>query len=184
MFFDIGIALILASISINTCDMAPGITTLFAILAILSPDIDVPVELIQRKTLGGKKLGFHQELTHYPLIHLIISIFIFLLLGHQYSFLYLGCVLSHFIHDSIGTGWGIKWLWPIKKVRYKFFADKDGLTNFSQPFVSWGNEELIKKVEEKGNPNWFKDLYLKPSKYLITEIIVFIIGLLIYFIFV
>ena len=35
-------------------------------------------------------------------------------------------VFLHFVHDSVGIGWGIKWLWPFSRKAYKCFSEKDG----------------------------------------------------------
>jgi membrane-bound metal-dependent hydrolase YbcI (DUF457 family) len=39
-----------------------------------------------------------------------------------------GCVFSlaitlHFLRDSLGTGWGVKLLWPLSNKNYKFLQN-------------------------------------------------------------
>ena len=40
-------------------------------------------------------------------------------------------VYTHFILDSVGAGWGIKWLWPFSNDRIKLFANQEvGIVTF------------------------------------------------------
>ena len=47
------------------------------------PDIDIPVELMQRGRIGGREHGFHREFTHTPLIYIPISFLFSSVFGFQ-----------------------------------------------------------------------------------------------------
>lgn len=180
MLFDTGIALYLSAIyiSIYNPDNIPFVI-IFCILSVLLPDIDIPVEYLQRKKLSGKKLGFHQKFTHYPIIYIIPLMLILQILGQYFAILFGILILSHLIHDSVGTGWGIKWLWPINHNRYKFFANPiDASLKNIKPIVHWEPSQIESTVQKYGDDNWIKNYYLKVTLYLIIEIGIFLIGLI------
>ena len=179
MFLDIGIGILLTlglsrwlGLELTNQLLLMGIG--FALL----PDADVFVELWQRRgKLGGKIQGFHRTFTHYPLMYLPLVLAVFIKAGGFWAlFLGLGA-LAHLLHDSVGTGWGIKWLWPFSKERYKFFADKRGQFSTSR-VVSWLPGEWEAAVSRYGDPEWFKHYYLRPSPVLIVELSFFVISLL------
>ncbi|MEK7500640.1 MAG: metal-dependent hydrolase [Patescibacteria group bacterium] len=178
MFLDIGVGIILSvifsrwfGVELTGWLVAAGI--IFALL----PDADVFVELWQRRgKLGGKIQGFHRTFTHYPLMYLPLVLAVFIMAGGFWAlFLGLGA-LAHLLHDSVGTGWGIKWLWPFSKKRYKFFADKDGSVS-ANLIVSWTPAEWKKAVFQYGDPDWFKHYYLRPSPVFIVEFLVFVLAM-------
>jgi len=95
------------------------------------PDVDILIELLQRKRLGGKEHGFHREITHYSLLYISLSLLILLASDYKLALMFITCVCSHFILDSIGTGWGIKWLWSFSNDRIKLFANQEvGIVTF------------------------------------------------------
>lgn len=178
MFLDIGVGIllsILVSRLFNT-GLTGGFIWAGVALALL-PDIDVVVELWQRKgKLGGKVAGFHRTCTHYPLLYLPIAAVVWLVFGLMWAALFGSAVLVHFIHDSVGTGWGIKWLWPFSQKRYKFFAGKDGRVS-KNLVVSWAPTELAEAMAKYGDPDWFKNIYLRPSAVFVVELAVFVLSL-------
>lgn len=180
MLLDIGIGMLMA-LGFSRW-FGVGLTNQLLLMGIgfaLMPDIDVFVELWQRRgKLGGKIQGFHRTFTHYPLLYVPVVTAIFAVWGSFWA-LFLGlAVLAHFFHDSIGIGWGIKWLWPFSQNRYKFFAEKNN--RWSKNFiVSWTPEESQEARERYGDPDWFKHIYLRPSPVFITELLVFLISVLV-----
>ncbi|MBI4120492.1 MAG: metal-dependent hydrolase [Parcubacteria group bacterium] len=174
MFLDIGVGIILSMIFGRWLGVElTGGFVLAGIAFALLPDTDVFVELWQRRgKLGGRTQGFHRTITHYPLLYVPVVVLVWIIWGAVWATFLGAAVLAHFLHDSVGTGWGIKWLWPFSQNRYKFFAGKDGRqsANF---IVSWAPEEWREAVERHGDPDWFKHIYLRPSPVFVVELLVF-----------
>lgn len=157
----------------------------FGILFSLLPDADFFVEFIKHGSVGGKVIREHRELAHFPLFYVPVVFVIFFLFGGIWSvFLGLG-LLAHFLHDSVGIGWGIKWLWPFSKRAYKLFAGKNGRVS-SKLLVSWDSEELTKVAAEHGDPDWIRNIYLRPHPINVIEFLFFIgslVGLYFYLVY-
>jgi hypothetical protein len=94
-------------------------------------------------------------------------------------------ILAHFVHDSVGIGWGLKWLWPLTTNHYKFFSQKDGSPSLNL-LQSWTSQEMPKCAQEHGIENWVEKVYLKPFPiriplwlfwFMIAEWGVFFVGL-------
>ncbi len=80
-------------------------------LACLAPDLDYIWKIIQTKKLPHSE---HRDGLHYPLI-VVPFVGLLGILIHSYVGLILALgTLSHFIHDSVGIGFGVKWLFPFK----------------------------------------------------------------------
>lgn len=179
MFLDLGIGIIITFLVTHLFGVTFDISTLLVGLCfVLIPDIDFLPHVFVNKGVNGTKWNIHRELTHYPILHLPVLLTVLVLFGNFYGFLYLVSVLFHFVHDSLWTGWGIKWLWPFSKRNFKFLADATGKVSWN-PVISWSPEELKVTEATYGDKDWFKHLYLRPSKLLITEVSFFILGLLV-----
>lgn len=151
---------------------------LAGIIFALLPDLDFLVEFIKHGSVGGKVIREHREIIHYPIIYIPIVILIYFLAGIFWTTLFAMGIFAHFIHDSIGIGWGIKWFWPFSKKSYKFFSEKDG--SFSNRLVvSWNPEELKEIVLKYGDPDWIKNIYLRLHPVSVIELIFFIFSLII-----
>ena len=183
MFLDIGIG-VLVSIFISKFF---GVDLSYQLVLIgvgfsLMPDLDVFVELAKRGRVGGRVQGHHRELTHFPITFIPLGFIIYFYFGVIWAKLFFLCVFSHFLHDSAGMGWGIKWLWPFSNRAYKFFSEKDG--SFSSRFVvSWNPQELTQTVAQYGDDHWFRNYYLKPHPIAIFELLFFIVSLMVLYIF-
>lgn len=142
------------------------------------PDIDTIFELISRKRIGGKVQGFHREITHYPAIYIPVALLIYFIWGSMWAVIFSLNLLIHHILDSFDGAWGIKWLWPISKKRYKFFADQKTGKVSSNFIASWEDKELNLIVAKYGDNNWFRNRYLRVTPTLIFEVSSVIIGLI------
>ncbi len=125
----------------------------------LLPDIDFWLEYAKRGTVGGKVIDLHRTLFHSPLTYIPLILFVESSFGPEWMTLLVCGVLGHFIHDSMGMGYGIRWLWPYSTRWYKLFSSKDGeiYYDFDHWLVSWSDEEMRKLVAERGNNNWLKE---------------------------
>lgn len=183
MFLDIGIGILL---SIWTSwffhvDLI-FILVLAGIIFALLPDIDFFIELIKHGSVGGKVIREHRELTHFPIIYIFVAILVYLIFGAMWTILFSLAILAHFLHDSVGIGWGIKWFWPVSKKAYKFFSEKDGKLS-RRLVVSWSPEELTKVVASHGNSNWIRNIYLRPTPIAIIEFSFFISSLFVLYLY-
>jgi hypothetical protein len=158
MPLDIGIGILLAigvsewfSITLTPLLIVVGIA------AALLPDIDIMTKLFGRWR--------HREFTHYPLIYVAISVLLYLLLPVPYVMLITLGVLAHFIHDSIGIGWGIAWLWPFSGRKFLVFPEQSRRRVLGW-FVTWlpKDEERIRTQHYEGaSTNWVREFYGRPS---------------------
>ena len=184
MFSHLGVAFIFSIVFSRTLNipLTPPFL-LFNIFCNYLPDIDIPIELLMRGRLGGKKHGFHRELTHYPLLYIIISLLLLLIFDYRWILILLAGVYTHFLLDSMGAGWGIKWLWPFSDDRIKLLANqKTGM--LSNNFIArWNKKEFLELSKKYGDDNWFRNLYLKPSATLAFEFIVLSTGIIVFFLY-
>ena len=144
----------------------------------LAADLDVFAELAQRGRIGGRVQGHHRELTHFPLTYLPVFILIYFLFGKIWSALFGLCVFLHFLHDSVGMGWGIKWWWPFSNKAYKFFSEKDGSFS-SNIMVSWRPQELKETIARHGDDHWLKNFYFKLHPIAVFEFIFFVVAIIV-----
>ncbi len=93
----------------------------------------------------------------------------------------LGCLL-HFLHDSIGVGFGVKWLYPIRKNSYLFFYHAGSIYTKDMPrkkLHSWNDSERKATLDAFGDPDWIKHIYFRLHPYGIIEYTVLIIGIVV-----
>lgn len=149
---------------------------LFGIISTLLVDINL-FPFIQNYKMD-KYHHQHREFLHYPLIFIPIGfVGIAIALNLQLATLFAILSFLHFVHDSIGIGWGIQWLYPFSKTFYKFFSDEKN--KLSKRFmISWTPEQQKIAVEQYGRNDWLKHYYLKPTVISITEYSIFIISLM------
>ena len=180
MPFDIGIGILISVLAshIYGVSLSPQLVAI-SVLANLIPDLDVFVELAKRGRVGGRVQGHHRELSHFPLTFIPVVGAVYYFLGQFWAFIIGFNLLAHFLHDSIGMGWGIKWLWPFSKRSYKLFSNKQGSLIGSEFIVSWEPRELKEVIAKYGDDHWFRNFYLKLHPVFIIELIVFALGVFI-----
>ena len=148
---------------------------LICILFALSPDLDFIISAIFNKKFPGHT---HRDLFHYPIPFILLgSTCIALIFNIHFGILFAILSFAHFVHDTIGIGWGVPWLFPISRNYLK-------LTPFSNTVTHWWTPREQERIASKyGDPNWFKNIYLRPTLISMPEFIVFLIAIfvLIYF---
>jgi len=173
MLLDIGVGIALSLAISKVFAVEP--TALFILGGIaftLLPDIDAIVELLKYKHLGGYEPRIHREWIHYPLLYIPVALAVYYFWGIAWaSLLFLGAT-AHFIHDSMGIGWGIKWLGPFSLNNYKLFSEKNGAFS-KRLLIKWVPEEFAETLKRHHNPNWFREYYLRPTFINIFEFLVF-----------
>jgi hypothetical protein len=162
MPLDIGAGILLALLVAHGFGVEPiaGFIA-FGIVCALLPDIDNVIPLLRRTEYD------HRSFFHYPILYVPIALLIYILLGSSYFTLYALCIAAHFIHDTIGIGWGVAWLWPLS--RRKFLIPEKGRRKDRGLFISWMPEEEPALAARYHNPNWLRDYYLRPTAISIIE---------------
>lgn len=185
-FGDIGMGLIVPAIIVCPA-LGVDLTWTYLALGVFSallPDLDAIPEFWRHGNVSAhaENCRDHREGFHYPIPIVVIgTTFLMATFGVVPATIFSLSVLSHFIHDSFGTGWGVKWLWPFSKRNFKFYTDKEneyGQRNSDRLLVvSWTPEELNRAIKLYGVRDWFPT-YIKSPQFLI-ESWLFLFGLLI-----
>ncbi len=158
---------------------------LFGVLFTLLPDSDTFIYFYLRKHSEKfhQKLQDHRVFFHYPLPYLLIGIVIILLVYPPILPLFIFGTIEQFLHDSIGPGWGIPWLYPFYKRYFKFFYQLD-LSIAKQPQKIawvWSKEEQDRLTREYGDADWSKHkmyFFKATPLWWIFELLVFVIALI------
>lgn len=184
MFLDIAFGILLAVWISAYFNISLSLFAVFiAVLFVLLPDFDFLVELFKRGNVGKEGMKEHRKISHYPSVYIFVAVLIFLIFGKFWGLLFSLAAAFHFIHDSIGFGWGIQWFWPFSKNHYIFlreslYSEKPGLP-FKFLYVL--TPEQAKAMAAKyGDPNWIKNFYLRPNLMLAFEIIVLAAAILVF----
>lgn len=184
MHGDIGIGLIQAWIVCMLCNAElTWIHALVGVCFALLPDLDCVTELFNRGKVAAHAANprDHRDGLHYPIpLILLTGIMVYFVAGEVYATIAMSSLTLHFLHDSVGTGWGVKWLWPFSLKNYKFFCEKDNRNSFN-PVVSWTPSELSEAIIRYGDPFWFGK-YIWSSQFGI-EMIFFVAGPVLFWIF-
>jgi len=179
MLLDIGTGTIIAIITskIFILDLSFYLVLVSIFFAVL-PDLDYIFFALKKHSLGlNKHTHEHRDIFHHPLVYLLLGGIMTYWFGLEYLFIFATVSSLHFVHDSIGIGWGVKWLSPFSNKSYKFFSKKT--IGFPRKIiVSWTPKELRSIIDESEDGNWFADVYLRPSSTLIIEILFLIISLI------
>ncbi len=170
MPLDIGLgifALLLVSRAVGL--PVDGWTVALAAGFALLPDLDFIVRAIRR---GIDAFSHeHRDLFHNPLVLIPAGFLAVRIFNADLACLYALCVFLHFLHDSIGMGWGVRWWYPFSGRYYKFFSDARGKPA-ARFLMSWSPEEQRKAAIVFGDPEWLRH-YLSPSRELLIELTVF-----------
>lgn len=75
--------------------------------------------------------------------------------------LFILCSLVQFIHDSVGTGWGIPWLFPFSSLRFKFVYQYDlRKAGLPQKIAwAWSPDEQRRLAQAYGDPHWHQHTF-------------------------
>lgn len=181
MPLDIGIGIFSAIIvsKLFGIELSPLLLGAGMVLANL-PDID-GVYTFMRNGNDFKAVSRHRELIHYPLIYLPVGALLALPFGAEWSVLFLLASTGHFLHDSIGIGWGIPWLWPFTNNNYSFLYKYMPRYHQHHPrklLYVWERDRMDELIERYGDRNWFQNIYVKLHPFFLAEILFFIAAVL------
>ena len=181
MLLDIGVGILSAIFASILFNVNLGWTLfLFAIVSSLLPDIDTIFHIRAGRSMDSHKAHEHRDLWHYPLLYIPVGTLVIGYFSYIYGFLFALTSFLHFLHDSIGVGWGIQWLYPFSRKHYSFFYHYDIFRNNLPKHLiySWTNKEVEELSEKYGDKDWLKNIYLKWHPYAIIELLVFIVSLI------
>ena len=176
MLADIGLGIIIAVWTSWHFAVEPSFALIiFGIFFSLLPDFDFLLAVFLQNANKHNEIGRHRELSHFPILYGVLGFFVFLFWGKTFGTLFAFCILLHFLHDSVGIGWGVKWLWPFSDRAYKFFSTQTGERAFQ--VASWNKVELDEVERKYGDPNWIRNFYFRPTLISVSEFFVFLLGL-------
>lgn len=166
MLLDTALGIIITELFASITGVAPsGLMYVLGIVFALAPDLDFLVLYFKKHEIAmyrGHTLD-HRDLLHHPLLYIPVgTLLVWLVIGDTWIMeLFILASLAHFIHDSIGIGWGVRWLSPFTMRNYKFFSESDGTPSL-RFITSWTPRERAVVVSEKGDPNWIWNFYVRP----------------------
>jgi len=177
MFLDFGIGILMAIFTsklfilpVNLVFVVGGI--FFSVL----PDSDAVFNLIKYK--GIEHSYNHRSLPHLPLLYIPLGMAILFLYSPAWSVLFGLCSLMHFIHDSIGIGWGVQWLYPFNTNHYSFLYQFDTWGKVPKKFIYvWKNNNIDILENKYGKKDWFRIIYMRLHPYGLVEWAIFITAL-------
>ena len=121
MLLDVGLG-VLVSIVVSrlfSFPLTPGFVVGSIVFAFL-----VDLDFLFHITRGSshRNAHRHRDLLHLPLLYIPAgSLITYFLGGTPWGLAFALSSLGHFIHDSIGIGWGVQWLRPFTDNHYSFF---------------------------------------------------------------
>jgi hypothetical protein len=169
---------------------------LIGILLSHLPDLDALPELMRRGRIAASDdyTYDHREGLHYPILFIIAGV-ILIQFSLFWGWLFLLTTMLHFINDTYGTGWGIKWFWPLTTKNYKFLnrrvnrlrsklvndGDWENLEAAERKlrlYTSWTKEELSHYISKWGHDDWIEVYYYRMNAVGITEYGLFFIAVI------
>ena len=157
---------------------------LMSVFFALSPDIDVPLFFLWRKIQRRLRLKgtitSHRNILHNPLIFVPVGWICISLFSLTYASMFAVLALLHFLHDSIGIGFGVAWLYPFSKTRFSFLYQHDvwqhGLPR--QLVYAWTPEKIRSTAELSKNRSWLRHIYLRLHPYSLIEHVTLLVAVI------
>jgi hypothetical protein len=149
-----------------------------AFMIALLPDLDALPEVLLHGQVGKKQehsnlAKNHRTYLHYPAVFVVIGLFIFKL-SEFWGVTFLVAITLHFVRDILGTGWGLKVLWPVSDKNYKLFSRGNETMKIAHVLT---DAEIVLEAEQHGNDNWLEETYLQFSWIGTIEYTLFVISL-------
>ena len=163
MLLDIGIGILSAIVvgQLFSAPLTPALVGLGLAFALL-PDVDFLYSLFRYGPRNYHAIIKHRDYLHYPLLYLPAGALAASFFGAPWIALFLLTSLGHFVHDSIGLGWGIPWLWPFTNRNYTFFYRYLPPTKRlpRQFLYRWERTDVDQLIDEYRDPDWLRNVYL------------------------
>jgi LexA-binding, inner membrane-associated putative hydrolase len=183
MPLDIGIGLILGVLLSSLTALNYKLCLVIGIGACLLPDLDYVWKAIQTRRLPHSE---HRDGLHYPLIVVPITGLLGALINPYVGLIIGFGTLLHFIHDSVGIGFGIKWLFPFNKNSYLFLFQIKTPANASMPkqrLYSWNDAERDEMIKKYAYDDWIRYVYFQYNPFGLFEYSFLLLGIVIAIVF-
>jgi hypothetical protein len=176
MPLDIGVGLLLGILLSGLTTINYGLCLGIGVFASLLPDLDFIWQYIKFKVVPRTS---HRDSLHYPVLFVPTVGIVGWLIQPYIGLIFALGALIHFMHDSIGVGFGVKWLFPVKKNSYLFLYQTGLPTNKDMPrkiIHSWNDHERQQASEKYRDPDWIKHIYFSVHPFGIFEYTVLVVG--------
>jgi len=176
MPLDVGVGLILGVFLNMLSGFNYPLCLLIGVVACLLPDLDFIWQVLSGKY---SSTSVHRDGLHYPLLFTPAVGILGLLINPYIGAVFAAGAFIHFVHDSIGLGWGVKWLFPFKNVSYAFLCraglptEKDMLRKL---FYHWTDQERDEGLAKYADPQWIQHIYFRFNIFGAVEYLVLAIG--------
>jgi hypothetical protein len=177
MPLDIGVGLVLGVFLSMLTSLNYSLCLALGILAALLPDLDYIWSVLRTKRLPHTE---HRDGLHYPLIFVPAAGLVGCLFDPWVGLVFALGSLCHFIHDSIGIGFGVKWLYPFRNNSYLFFFQIKTPANKNMPkqrLYSWNDKQRAEMIKKYVYPDWIKYVYFRPNPFGLFEYAVLLLGI-------
>lgn len=149
------------------------------IIFALLPDADYLAHLARGNS--SKDAHRHRNLFHLPLLFIPFGMLTaYGLFGSEWSFLFGAASLAHFVHDSIGIGWGVQWLWPFRGDHYSFlYVYRPPHRTEYLPrkwFYVWPHRDIESLAARYGDEDWIKNIYFRFHPFALVEYAAFVVA--------
>ncbi len=181
MFLDIGVG-ILVALFVGKVFALPvsAALVLVGILFSLLVDADFIIHKLNPHIIG--KDHQHRDLFHYPLLYISIgAVLLSVIASPAIVLIFVLSSFLHFVHDSIGIGWGVQWLYPFDTRHFSFlyiYQPRHKEPHPKQLVYIWKHEEINEINHKFGDPEWVKNVYFKLHPYALVEFLVFVVALI------
>ena len=165
MFADIGIGIFMAIATANLFAVPLDARLILAgVLFVLLPDIDAVFHVAAGKRMRSKFSHEHRNVLHYPIVYPVLGALVAVFWGPLVACMFVAGAVAHFMHDSIGIGWGVKWLWPFSKRNFTLYQ-VDTYTWFF-----WKTDREVWEIADRyGKDDWIRYYYFRPTVISIVE---------------
>lgn len=176
MPLDIGIGLLLGVLFRQQFSLAYPLVLALGVVASLLPDIDYVYRLLRSKKAPDSS---HRDTLHYPLVFIPFVSACGLIYSPAAGLLFCIGAMCHFIHDSVGIGFGVKWLFPFNNNSYALYhihlpANEDMPR---KKLYTWNDTERRETMRKYRDPQWIRHVYFQFHPYGIMEYSVLLAGI-------
>lgn len=130
----------------------------FGVFAALAPDIDFIIYLMRHQWKIDQYSHEHRDILHKPLLFSVLIGIVLFVGGYSlYALLWMLGTTWHFMHDTYDGGWGIAWLYPLKKGYYT-------RASYSPQTYIATKEEQRKIATQHGTARWMDESQIRYGK--------------------